>query len=112
MHVFCKLADEQGVHIQYIDKLSYLGANNERDDNDPLNLNVLLVYPTLNRRQWEKLLECVQRNPQIRFIFFLTGESADDFERGDFGRFPNVELYIEFDEKTERFKQLIKEARG
>ncbi|MFA6593759.1 MAG: hypothetical protein WCT16_00730 [Candidatus Buchananbacteria bacterium] len=106
-----KYAEEEGISLQYIDKLSYLGAKAEDAPDDPLDLDVLIVNPTLNRVQWENLLECVQKNPQIKFIFFLTHESAEDFEQDGFSRFPNVESYIEFNDKYERFNRLLEEAK-
>ena len=110
MYPAYQYAEEQEVPLQHIDELSYLGAKDEEGD-DPFDLDVLLVNPTLNRRQWQNLLDCVQKNPQIRFIFFLTPESAEDFEQDDFSRFPNVESCIEFSEQFKRFNQLIEEAK-
>lgn len=110
MRLLYQYAEEQGIPLQYIDKLSYLGTKDEGGD-DSFNLDVLIVNPTLNHVQWQNLLECVQNNPQIKFIFFLTPESAEDFEEDDFSRFPNVESCIEYDEKYKRFNQLLEEAK-
>lgn len=102
-----QLAEEQGIHIHYIDKLSYLIG----DDNG-FNLDVLLVNPTLNRKQWEDLLECVQQCPKVKFIFFLTDESAEYFDKNDFARFTNVESCQWSDGNFQRFIQLLEEAKS
>jgi len=108
-HLLVEEAEENCIHIRHIFNLSYVGEKDENDGN-PFDLDVLIVNPTLNRVQWKNLLECVKKNQQVKFIFCLTPQSAEDFDLDHFGDFPNVESYINFDEKYARIKKLFEEA--
>lgn len=110
MYPLYQFAKEQGIHIQDFDQLSYLGTKDE-EDGDPFDVDTLLVNPTLDRKQWEDLLESVKQHQQIKFIFFLTPASAENFEEGNFDQFANVESYISPIDWNKRFDLLLKEAK-
>lgn len=105
MDVPRKLAEEQGVHIQYIDKLSYLSPDDE------FKLDVLLIIPTLNLRQWQMYIDCIKKNPQIKFIFYMTIETSWELEASGVENLSNVESYLWHEDHLKRFHQLLAEAK-
>ncbi|MFA6526674.1 MAG: hypothetical protein WCT26_04675 [Candidatus Buchananbacteria bacterium] len=111
---FYKMFEEQtGTEAFYVDSLSLLDTIEEYrliDKNDPEDLDVLVVCPNLNPKQWDMLQNYVKRYPKIRFVFFLTPFSADIFAERQFALFPNVKAYKSFKEQYEEALLLITEA--
>lgn len=109
LHDAVNSARERGIEVADILDLSWVGLKDDGDDN-PFGFNVLLVNPTLNPVQWRNLLECVQNNPHIKFFFFLTPQSAEDFKQNGLGDFANTESFIEIEEKINKLDEILQEA--